>query len=138
MNNNFNNNNISARITDLESIITLILHELSNNSNVEGRNQIENHLENVQNVIDNIRNEMKSVLFYYYQNVIYKSDISSPSNDIKNLSRRLNNIHETVADMQNRLRKPKFNKTPNGSFSYSSSPKKSFSTARSLNVDDLL
>lgn len=66
MNNNFNNNNISARITDLESIITLILHELSNNSNIEGRNQIENHLENVQNVIDNVRNEMKSVLFYYY------------------------------------------------------------------------
>lgn len=71
--------------------------------------------------------------------MIYKSNISSPSNDIKHLSQRLYNIHETVADMQSRLRK---NPLSTGRVSFADyTPKSSYldnSVSRSLNTNDLM
>lgn len=72
--------------------------------------------------------------------MVYKSNITSPSNDIKHLSQRLYNIHETVADMQSRLRK---NPLTTGRVSFSDyTPKSSSyldnSISRSLNTNDLM
>lgn len=71
---NYSNSALLAnRITDLESKITLMLHEIyKNNNNSNFSNGLENKLQNMQKLIENIREEMKSVyslVFKYIYNL---------------------------------------------------------------------
>lgn len=63
---NYTNSSLLAtRITDLESKITLMLHEIyKNNDNSLTNNGLEDKLQNMQKLIENIREEMKSVFFF--------------------------------------------------------------------------
>lgn len=65
---NYTNSSLLAtRITDLESKITLMLHEIyKNNDNNLSNNGLEDKLQNMQKLIENIREEMKSVFLIIY------------------------------------------------------------------------